>query len=76
MNNIYDIIIVGAGPAGMTAALYALRSDKKVLIIEKETCGGQIALAPKVENYMTRNSIIRPETVMSWLWQPALRWSL
>ena len=41
----------------MTAALYALRSDKKVLIIEKETCGGQIALAPKVENYMTRNSI-------------------
>lgn len=57
MNNIYDIIIVGAGPAGMTAALYALRSDKKVLIIEKETCGGQIALAPKVENYMTRNSI-------------------
>lgn len=57
MNNIYDIIIVGAGPAGMTAALYALRSGKKVLIIEKETCGGQIALAPKVENYMTRNSI-------------------
>ena len=57
MNNIYDIIIVGAGPAGMTAALYALRSDKKVLIIEKETCGGQIALAPKVENYMTRSSI-------------------
>lgn len=57
MNNIYDIIIVGAGPAGMTAALYGLRSDKRVLIIEKESFGGQIALAPKVENYMTRNSI-------------------
>lgn len=47
----YDIIIVGAGPAGMTAALYALRADKKVLLIEKETFGGQITFSPKVENY-------------------------
>ncbi len=47
----YDIIIVGAGPAGMTAALYALRADKKVLLIEKENFGGQITYSPKVENY-------------------------
>lgn len=47
----YDIIVVGAGPAGMTAALYALRSDKSVLVIEKETFGGQITFSPKVENY-------------------------
>ena len=47
----YDIIVVGAGPAGMTAALYALRADKKVLLIEKETFGGQITFSPKVENY-------------------------
>ncbi len=47
----YDIIVVGAGPAGMTAALYALRADKKVLLIEKETFGGQITYSPKVENY-------------------------
>lgn len=47
----YDIIVVGAGPAGMTAALYALRSEKKVLVIEKETFGGQITFSPKVENY-------------------------
>ena len=47
----YDIIIVGAGPAGMTAALYALRADKTVLLIEKETFGGQITFSPKVENY-------------------------
>lgn len=47
----YDIVIVGAGPAGMTAALYALRADKKVLLIEKETFGGQITFSPKVENY-------------------------
>ena len=47
----YDIIVIGAGPAGMTAALYALRADKKVLLIEKETFGGQITYSPKVENY-------------------------
>ncbi len=47
----YDIIVIGAGPAGMTAALYALRADKKVLVIEKETFGGQITFSPKVENY-------------------------
>ena len=47
----YDIIIIGAGPAGLTAALYALRAEKKVLLIEKETFGGQITFSPKVENY-------------------------
>ena len=49
----YDIIIIGSGVAGMTAALYALRSNKKVLILEKENYGGQIAKSPKVENYPT-----------------------
>ncbi len=47
----YDIIIVGAGPAGMTAALYARRAGRSVLIIEKETVGGQITFSPCVENY-------------------------
>ena len=46
----HDVIVVGAGPAGLTAALYALRADKSVLIIEKETFGGQITYSPKVEN--------------------------
>ena len=46
----HDIIIVGAGPAGLTAAIYALRADKKVLLIEKDTFGGQITFSPKVEN--------------------------
>ena len=49
----YDIIIVGAGPAGMTAALYARRADKTVLLIEKENFGGQITYSPHVENYPT-----------------------
>ncbi|MBE6760801.1 MAG: FAD-dependent oxidoreductase [Ruminococcaceae bacterium] len=47
----YDIIVVGAGPAGLTAALYARRADKSVLVIEKETFGGQITYSPRVENY-------------------------
>ena len=47
----YDIIIVGAGPAGMTAALYALRASKKVLVLEAKSYGGQIIKANLVENY-------------------------
>ena len=48
---IYDAIIIGAGPAGLTAAIYLLRANKKVLILEKETIGGQISSSPLVENY-------------------------
>lgn len=47
----YDIIIVGGGPAGLTAAIYARRNNKSVLIIEKAGFGGQMAISPKVENY-------------------------
>ena len=46
----YDIVIIGGGPAGLTAALYARRANKSVLVIEKETFGGQITFSPKVEN--------------------------
>lgn len=51
MENIYDIIVIGGGAAGMTAALYSLRGGKKVLLIEKETIGGQISKSPRVENF-------------------------
>jgi thioredoxin reductase (NADPH) len=47
----FDIIIVGAGPAGLTAALYALRANKKVLVLEAKNYGGQIINANKIENY-------------------------
>ena len=46
-----DIIVIGGGAAGMTAALYSLRAGKSVLIIEKENFGGQIANSPRVENF-------------------------
>ena len=47
----FDIIIIGGGPSGLTAALYAVRSGKKVLLFEKTGFGGQIAKSPMVENY-------------------------
>ena len=53
----HDIIIIGGGPSGITAALYALRANKSVLILEKENFGGQIANSPKVENYPTIKEI-------------------
>lgn len=46
-----DILIVGSGPAGLTAALYGLRANKSVLVLEKNGFGGQITYSPKIENY-------------------------
>ena len=46
----HDMIIVGGGPAGLTAAIYGLRAGKTVLVSEKGGFGGQIAFSPKVEN--------------------------
>ncbi len=47
----YDVIVIGAGAAGMTSALYALRNNKTVLVLESESLGGQIAMSPRLENY-------------------------
>src|SRR5690554_69473 len=52
-----DLIVIGAGTAGLTAALYAARAGKSVLIFEKEGIGGQIATTPIVENYPGIQSI-------------------
>ena len=46
-----DIIVIGGGTAGLTAAIYARRSGKSVVLIEKESTGGQIVFSPRVENY-------------------------
>lgn len=53
----YDIIVVGGGPAGMTAAIYARRANKKVLVFEGKACGGQILNATEVDNYPGFESI-------------------
>lgn len=53
----FDTIIIGCGPSGMTAALYLLRANKSVLLLEKEGIGGQIAKSPRLENYPSIPSI-------------------
>ena len=54
---IYDILIIGAGPAGLTAAIYARRAGKSVLVLEKDSFGGQITFSPRLENYPGFESI-------------------
>lgn len=53
----HDVIIIGAGPAGLTASIYLARANKKVLVLEKETIGGQMASSPLIENYPGYNKI-------------------
>ena len=51
MSKIYDVIVLGAGPAGLAAGLYLSRSRLSVLILEKGQDGGQIAITDEIENY-------------------------
>lgn len=53
----YDIIIIGAGPAGLTAAIYARRAEKKTLVLESKGYGGQIIKTPEIENYPAEPNI-------------------
>ena len=69
MKNLYDTVIVGAGPAGLTAALYARRANKTVLVLEKNGFGGQMTYSPKIENFPGFESISGNELADSFVGQ-------
>lgn len=63
----YDIIIIGAGPAGLSAALYASRAGRRVLLLERMMPGGQLPSIPVIENYPPFPSVSGPELAMQFL---------
>ena len=69
----FDIIVVGAGPAGMTAALNCLRAGKSVLVLESDSFGGQIAYSPRVENFPSYQKISGSE-LMDKLYEQISEW--
>ena len=69
----FDIIVIGAGPAGMTSALNCLRAGKSVLVLESESFGGQIAFSPRVENFPTYQQISGAE-LMDKLYEQISEW--
>ncbi|MGB7365655.1 NAD(P)/FAD-dependent oxidoreductase, partial [Carnobacterium jeotgali] len=58
---IYDVVVIGSGPGGMTAALYASRSNLTTLMLERGVPGGQMINTAEIENYPGFNSILGPE---------------
>ena len=61
MEKIYDVIIIGAGPAGMTSSIYASRANLDVLMVEKKYPGGQMLSTAEIENYTGYENITGPD---------------
>ena len=61
MTKKYDVIVIGAGPAGMTAALYASRAELSVLMLDRGVYGGQMNNTAEIENYPGFKSILGPK---------------
>ena len=67
MDTQYDVIIVGAGPAGLTAGIYASRANMKVLLLEQESPGGKLVKTYKIENYTGVESSSGVDLAMSFM---------
>lgn len=76
MNEIYDIVIIGGGPAGLTAGIYASRARMKTLLIEKMACGGQVLIADRIENFPGFPDGIKGPDLAEWMSKQAGRFGL
>lgn len=76
MDNIYDLVIVGGGPAGLTAGIYASRARMKVILVEKALCGGQILTTDTIENYPGFPDGIKGPDLAEWMSKQAQHFGL
>ncbi|MDD5136347.1 MAG: thioredoxin-disulfide reductase [Candidatus Omnitrophica bacterium] len=76
MRTAYEIVIIGGGPAGMTAALYACRARMKVLLVEKALCGGQVLVADTIENFPGFPEGIKGPDLAEWMFKQASHFGL
>jgi len=76
MADIYDIAIIGGGPAGLTAGLYACRGRMKTVLVEKMACGGQVLITDTIENYPGFPEGIKGPDLADWMTKQAERFGL
>ena len=76
MDTLYDIIIIGGGPAGLTAGLYASRARMKALLVEMGVCGGQVMLADTIENFPGFPGGAKGIELAGWMTEQAKRFGL
>ena len=76
MADIYDIAIIGGGPAGLTAGLYACRARMKTVLIEKLACGGQVLIADMIENFPGFPDGIKGPDLAEWMHKQAAHFGL
>ena len=74
MRHLYDVIIIGGGPGGYTAALYAARAGLDTLVLEKLSAGGQMALTTQIDNYPGIEETIDGFTLGEKMQQGSLKW--